>query len=75
MIMNIHSNALYLSKEKARSRTWGHFFLGWIPKDGKPIWLNRAFHVSMTILRFVGASAVEAELGARYHNCQTGIIF
>ncbi len=75
MILNIHSNAFYLSEAKARSRTCGHFFLGWMKRDGEPIRLNGAFHVSKTILRFVVASAAEAELGALYHNCQTGIIF
>ena len=75
MIMNIHSNLSYLFKEKARSRTCGHFFLGRVPKDGKPTWLNGVFHMITTILRFVVASAAEAELGALYHNCQTGIIF
>jgi hypothetical protein len=43
--------------------------MGWMPQDGKPIRLNGAFHVSTTILRFVVASAAEAELGALYHNC------
>ncbi len=51
------------------------FFMGWMPKDGKSICINGAFHVSTTILRFVVASAAEAELGILYHNCQTGIIF
>jgi hypothetical protein len=37
--------------------------------------IEQCFHVSTTILRFVVASAAEAELGALYHNCQTGIIF
>jgi hypothetical protein len=75
MIMNIHSDALYLSEAKARSRACGHFFLGWLPTDDAPIFLNGAFHVSTTILRFVVASAAEAKLGAIYHNCQTGMIF
>jgi hypothetical protein len=35
MIMNINSNASYLSKKGARSRTCGHFFMGWIPKSGE----------------------------------------
>jgi hypothetical protein len=46
-----------------------------MPREGEPIRLNGAFHVSTTILRFVVASAAKAELGALYHNCQTGIIF
>ncbi len=75
MILNIHLDASYLSKHKACSRACGHFFMGWMPTNGTPICLNRAFQVSTTILKFVVASAAKAELGALYHNCQTGIIF
>jgi hypothetical protein len=75
MILNIHSNRSYLSEAKTRSRACGHFFMGWMPKNGDPIQLNGAFHVSMTIMQFVVASAAKAELGALYHNCQTGTIF
>ncbi len=32
MVMNIHSDASYLSETKARSRACGHFFMGWMPK-------------------------------------------
>jgi hypothetical protein len=75
MILNIHSDESYLSEANAGSRACSRFFMGWMPKDGKSICINGAFHVSTTILRFVAASAAEAELGALYHNCQTGIIF
>ena len=75
MVMNIHSDASYLSKTSSRSRSWGHFFMGWMPKNDEPIQLNGAFYVSTTILRFVVVSAAEAELGALFHNCQDGIIF
>jgi hypothetical protein len=75
MILNIHSNASYLSEAKAHSHACGHFFMGWMPKNGEPICLNGAFHVSSLILQFAIASAAEAELGALYHNCQMGIIF
>jgi hypothetical protein len=75
MILNIHSDAPYLSQAKARSKACGHFFMGWMPKNGEPIQLKGGFHVSTTIMQFVVASAVEAELGALCHNCQTGIIF
>ena len=75
MVLNIHSDASYLTEAKARSRLCGHFFMGWIPKNGEPIKLNGAFHVSANIMRFVVASAAEAELGALYHNCQTAIVF
>jgi hypothetical protein len=75
MVLNIHLDVSYLSEAKAHSRACGHFFMAWIPKNGEPICMYGAFHVSTTILRFVVASAAEAELGALYHNCQTGIIF
>ncbi len=75
MIFNIHSDALYLSEAKARSWARGHFFMGWMPQNGEPIQLNGAFYISTTIMRFVVASTEEAELGALYHDCQTGIIF
>jgi hypothetical protein len=75
MILNIHSEASYLSESKARSRMCGHFFMGWNPIDGEPIKINGAFFVNTSILNFVLASAVEAELGALFRNCQDGIIF
>jgi hypothetical protein len=75
MILNIHSDASYLLEANARSRACDHFFMRWMPKDGESIHINGAFHISTTILRFIVASAAEAELGALYHNCQTGIIF
>ena len=74
MIMNIHSDASYLSKPNAQSRTCGYFFMGSMPKDGKPINLNGAFHVNTQIMRFVVVSAAEAELGALCCNFQDGII-
>jgi hypothetical protein len=75
MIMNVHSDALYLSESDARSRGCGHFFMGWSPKDGNPIKLNGAFFTLCAIPWFVGASAVEAELGALFLNYKEGIIF
>jgi hypothetical protein len=44
-------------------------------KDGNPIKINGVFHVSANILCFMVASTTEAELGALYHNYQTGIVF
>ena len=65
MVLNIHSDASYLSETNARSRTCGHYFMGWDPKNNEPIRVNGAFFVNTTILRFVVASAAEVELGAR----------
>ncbi len=75
MIVNIHSDASYLSESKARSRACGLFFMGWKPVDGQPIKLNGAFYTNSVILKFVVASAAEAELGALFHNCQESIVF
>ena len=75
MVMNIHLDASYLSEPKARSRACGHFFMGTVPKDGEPIKLIGAFHTLCSILRFVVASAAEAELGALFLNCQERMIF
>jgi len=75
MIMNVHLDASYLSESEARSRACGHFFMGWSPKDGDPIRLNGAFFTLCAILRFVVASAAEAELGALFLNCKEGMIF
>jgi hypothetical protein len=75
MIMNIHSNASYLSAPGSQNHTCRHFFMGSILKDNKPIVLNGAFHTSTTAMRFFVASAAEAELGALFHNCHTAIIF
>jgi hypothetical protein len=75
MIMNIHSDASYLSETKVHSRACGHFFIEWMPKNGEPVKMNGAFYVNATILKFVVASAAEAELGTLFHNCQDGKIF
>ncbi len=75
MIMNVHSDASYLSESDARSRAYGHFFMGWSPKDGDPIKLNGAFFTLCAILWFVVASAVEAELGALFLDWKECIIF
>ncbi len=73
--MNIHSDASDLSESNACSQTCGHFFMGWLPQDDAPIKIYGAFHVSMNVIHFVVASTAKAELGALFHNCQTGIIF
>jgi hypothetical protein len=74
MIINIHLDLSYLSDTKACSRACGIFFMGWMPENGEPIKINGAFYMNATILKFVVVSAVEAELGALFHNCQDGII-
>jgi hypothetical protein len=75
MILNIHSDASYLSESEACSHACGHFFMGWSPNDGNPIQLNGAFFTLCAILSFVVSSAAEAELGALFLNCEEGMIF
>jgi hypothetical protein len=63
MVLNVHSNASYLSAPHAQSHAGGYFFLGSTPRDGSPIQINGAVHVTCTILKLVVASAAEVELG------------
>jgi hypothetical protein len=74
MILNIHSDASYLSETKARSRVAGYFFLGSTLPDNQPIDLNGAIYTFCGIIKFVVASAAEAELGALFLNCKEGVI-
>ena len=74
MILNIHSDASYLSERNGRSRASGHYFMGWMPVANEPIKLNGAVHTLCTILKFVAASAAEAELGALFLNIKQGRI-
>ncbi len=105
MILNIHSDASYLSETNTHSRACGHFmgwkpdakkpiksdasylsetnthsracghFMGWKPGAKKPIKLNGTFFTLCAILRYVVASAAEAELGALFLNCKQAAIF
>ncbi len=70
MILNVHSDASYLSTPKAHSCAGGYFFLGSIPRDTEPIFINNTIHITCTILKLIAASTAEAELGALYMNAQ-----
>jgi hypothetical protein len=70
---NMIMNASDLSVGRTHSCTFGHFFMGWLPRDDEPIHISGAFHVSTNVIRFVVTLAAEAELGVLFHNCQTGI--
>jgi hypothetical protein len=49
--------------------------MGWKPDATRPIKSNGAFFTLCTILRFVVASAAEAELGALFPNCNQATVF
>jgi hypothetical protein len=81
MYLHVHSDASYLSEASARSRASGIFFLSQRPADPSqspaptaiPPPKNGAIHIISTIMRNVMASAMEAELGALFHNARDGI--
>ena len=66
MVLNVRSDASYLSASNARSRAGGYFFLESLPVNKKDIKLNENIHILCTILEHVAASAAEAELGALF---------
>ena len=70
MVLNIHSDASYLTASRGRNRAGGYFFLGSIPHNRKNIKLNGNISITCTILKLVAASADEAELGALFINTQ-----
>jgi hypothetical protein len=70
MIMNIHSDASYLSVFNARSRLGGLFFLG--NKYPKQDTLNGCILNVATVIKNVVALAAESEVGACFHNAQSG---
>ena len=50
MVLQIHTDASYLSEPKARSRAAGHYFLGWLPHDNQPIRLNGSIYTSGVLM-------------------------
>jgi hypothetical protein len=70
MILHIHSDASYLSFSNARSRLGGLFFLGnKTPNQAK---LNGSILNVASVIKNVVASAAESEVGACFHNAQSG---
>jgi hypothetical protein len=70
VILNIHSDASYLSVSNARSRLGGLFFLG--NKSPKQETLNGSILNVAAVIKNVVASAAESEAGACFHNAQSG---
>ena len=68
MVLNVHSDASYLSEPGAKSRAAGVYLMGDVPQDGKPISLNGNIFVVCGMLKFVSVSGAEAELGALFIN-------
>jgi hypothetical protein len=70
MILHIHSDASYLSVANARSRLGGLFLLG--NKPPKHDKLNGSILNVASVIKHVVASAAESEVGACFHNAQSG---
>jgi hypothetical protein len=69
MILNIHSDAYYLSVSKARIRLGGLFYLKYNPPNKDK--LNGSILNVASIIKNVVASAAESEVGACFQNAQT----
>jgi hypothetical protein len=69
MILNIHSDASYLSFSNTRSRLGGLFFLG--NKSPEQETLNGYIINVAAFIKNVVASAAESEVGACFHNAQS----
>jgi hypothetical protein len=70
MILHIHSDASYISVSNARSRLGGLFFLG--NKSPEQDKLNGSILNVSSVIKNDVASAAEYEVGACFHNAQSG---
>jgi hypothetical protein len=70
MILHIHSDTSYLSVSNARIRLGGLFFLG--KKSPEEDTLNVSILNVAAVIKNVVASAAESEVGACFHNAQSG---
>jgi hypothetical protein len=70
MVLHIHSDASFLSVSNGRSRLGGMFFLG-NKSPGKDT-LNGSILNVAAVIKNVVASAAESEVGACFHNAQSG---
>ncbi len=70
MVLVVHSDASYLSKPKAQSRSGGHFFLSSDTED--PINNGAVLNIPQ-LIKAVMFSTAEAELGALYINAREAV--
>jgi hypothetical protein len=70
MILHIHNDASYLSISNARSRLGDLFFLG--NKSPEQDKLNGSILDVASVVGNVVATAAESEVGAYFHNAQSG---
>jgi hypothetical protein len=73
MILNIHSDASYLSECEAKIRAGGFFYLG-SNITSKNNLTNGAILIIIMILKHVMSSAAEAEIGSVFLNAKEATI-
>jgi hypothetical protein len=73
MILDIHSDASYLSENEAKSRAGGFFYMGNTTKNDKKL-TNGAILIVGKVLKHVMSSAAEAEIGAVFLNAKEGAV-
>jgi hypothetical protein len=71
MILHIHSDALYLSENEAKSRAGGFLYMGISNTTDKKL-TNEAILIISKVLKHVMSSAPEAEIGAVFINANKG---
>jgi hypothetical protein len=67
MILNIHSDASYLSERESKSRAGGFFYMG-SNTDNSNRLTNGEILIVSPVLKHVMSSAAEAEIGAVFLN-------
>jgi hypothetical protein len=73
MILQIHSDASYLSENEAKSRVGGFFYMGNTNKNDKKL-TNGEILIVGKVFKHVMSSAAEAEIGAVFINDKKGAV-
>jgi hypothetical protein len=73
MILQIHSDASYLSENESKSRAGGFFYMGDNNKNDKKL-TNGAILIVSKVLKHVISSAAEAEIEAVFINAKEGAV-
>jgi hypothetical protein len=73
MILQIHSDASYLSENESKSRARGFFYMGNATKNDKKL-TNGAILIVSKVLKHVMSSAAEAVNGAVFINSKEGAV-
>jgi hypothetical protein len=74
MQLKIHSDALYLSEQKVKSRIGGYFYVGCKTNARMKPLSNGPLLCQTTVLKHVVSHVVEAEFGALFANAKEGAV-